>query len=178
MGLFSREKKVYFQQDCKERNDEIVKQKVLNKVSESDCIITAEMLDEMILDKKNIDEMIEDTLHSGPGKEMIEDSRYPELMKEISKVLSVSSRTLFRIIFYMDTYEILVEVSNTTKVIIQFERVDEETRDSAFSDIKVIGFIYKKKSTNQEIEEISEWMLEFKALCDKIREHNEVLQKR
>ena len=26
-GLFSRERKVYFQQDCKEGNDEIVKQK-------------------------------------------------------------------------------------------------------------------------------------------------------
>ncbi|MGG0184813.1 hypothetical protein [Bacillus rhizoplanae] len=177
MGLFSREKKVYFQQECKEKNDEIIKQKVLNKISESDCIITAEMLDEIIIDE-NVDEMIADTLHSGPGKEMIEDSRYPELVKEISKVLSVSNRTLFRIIFYLGTYEILVEVSNTTKVIIQFEPVDEEIRDAVFSDIKVIGFIYKKKSTDQEIEEISEWMLEFKALCDKIREHNEVLQKR
>ena len=44
-----------------------------------------------------------------------------------------------------------------------------------FSDIKVIGFIYRKKSTDQEIEKISEWMLEFKALSDNIKKHNETL---
>lgn len=65
-------------------------------------------------------------------------------MREISRVLSVSNASLFRMIFYFDVYEILVEVSNTTKAIIQFESVDEEGRDSTFSDIKVIGFIYRK----------------------------------
>lgn len=62
-------------------------------------------------------------------------------------------------------------------MIIQFEEVDEEIRDSVFPDIKLIGFEYKKKFTDQEIEKISEWILEFKALCDKIWEHNEVSQK-
>lgn len=175
MGLFSREKKVYFQQECKERNDEIVKQKVLSKVSESDCIITGDMLDEIIIAESTV-EMINDSLHSGFVKEGMEDSRYPKLMKEISKVLSVSNRNLFRMMFYFDVYETLVEVSNTTKVIIQF--VDDEIRDATFSDIKVIGFIYRKKSTDQEIEKISGWMLGFKALSNKIKEHNEALQKR
>lgn len=78
MGLFPREKKVYFQQDCKERNDEIVKQKVLNKVSESECVITAEMLDE-IISENNINEIFDYSL-------------YPEPTKEISKVLSVSNQ--------------------------------------------------------------------------------------
>jgi len=50
-------------------------------------------------------------------------------------------------------------------------------RGLPFSDIKVIGFIYKKKSTDQEIEKISEWMLEFKTLCDQMSKHNELLQK-
>ncbi|MGF2711925.1 hypothetical protein [Bacillus mycoides] len=177
MGLFSRERKVYFQQDCKERNAEIVKQKILSKASVSECIITGEMLDEIISAESTV-EMINDTLRSGFVKEGMEDSRYPKLMREISKVLSVSNVSLFRMIFYFDVYEILVEVSNTTKAIIQFESLDEEVRDSTFSDIKVIGFIYRKKSTDQEIEKISEWMLEFKALSDKIKEHNEALQKR
>lgn len=153
MGLFSREKKVYFQQECKEKNDEIIKQKVLNKVSESDCVIPAEIIDKMV-----------------DGSLL-----YPEFGKELSEILSLSNREFFEmIVIFVGTFEIFVKVSNTTKVIIQFEPVDEEIRDSAFSDIKVIGFIYKKKSTDQEIEEISEWMLEFKALCDKIGEHNEV----
>ncbi|MBK5448053.1 hypothetical protein JFU18_05230 [Bacillus sp. TH22] len=177
MGLFSRERKVYFQQDCKERNAEIVKQKILSKASASECIITGEMLDEIISAESTV-EMINDTLRSGSVKEGMEDSRYPKLLREISRVLSVSNASLFRMIFYFDVYEILVEVSNTTKAIIQFESVDEEVRDSTFSDIKVIGFIYRKKSTDQEIEKISEWMLEFKVLSDKIKEHNEALQKR
>ncbi|PGZ99163.1 hypothetical protein COE51_10040 [Bacillus pseudomycoides] len=165
MGLFSREKKVYFQQECKEKNDEIIKKKVLNKVLESECVITAEMLDE-IISEDNINEIFDYSL-------------YPEPMKEIAKALSVSNLELFRmLIIYVGKFEISVEVSNTTKVIIQFEEVDEEIRDSAFPDIKVIGFVYKKKSTDEEIEKISEWMLEFKALCDKIWEQNEVSQKR
>ncbi|MDR4901484.1 hypothetical protein RGW67_10905 [Bacillus mycoides] len=134
MFLFSRERKVYFQPDCKERNDEIVKQKILSKASASECIITGEMLDEIISAESTV-EMINDTLRSGSVKEGMEDSRYPKLLREISRVLSVSNASLFRMIFYFDVYEILVEVSNTTKAIIQFESVDEEVRDSTFSDI-------------------------------------------
>ena len=48
--------------------------------------------------------------------------------------------------------------------------------EEVFSDMKVIGFKYKKKSTDEEIEEIAEWMLEYKR-CVKIAEHYEIAQK-
>ncbi|WP_277680531.1 hypothetical protein [Bacillus cereus] len=41
-------------------------------------------------------------------------------------------------------------------------------------DMKVIGFKYKKKSTDEEKEEIAEWMLEYKKMCKKIAEHYEI----
>ncbi|MDM5188350.1 hypothetical protein QUF99_13780 [Bacillus sp. DX4.1] len=151
MGLFSRERKVFFKHKCADENGELVKRKILNKVSESDCVITAEMIEGLL--------------------------SYPELEKEITKILSVSSQDLLHmIIIDFGTFTFPVKVSKTTKVIIHIVPVDE-IRDSPFSDIKVIGFIYKKKSTDQEIERISEWMLEFKALCDQMSKHNELLQK-
>ncbi|MBJ8092611.1 MULTISPECIES: hypothetical protein [Bacillus] len=49
--------------------------------------------------------------------------------------------------------------------------------EKVFSDMKVIGFKYKKKSTDEDIEEIAEWMLEYKKMCKKIAEHYETAQK-
>lgn len=45
---------------------------------------------------------------------------------------------------FVGTFEIFVQVSNTTKVIIQCIPVDEEMEEEVFLDMKVIDFKYKK----------------------------------
>ncbi|MGG0240026.1 hypothetical protein [Bacillus rhizoplanae] len=149
MGLFSRERKVFFNHKCADENGELIKQKILSKVSNSDCVITAEMIANL--------------------------PSYPELGKEILKLLPVPDLfTMITTDFAKITF--FIKASKTTKVLIHIVPTDVE-RGLPFSDIKVIGFIYKKKSTDQEIEKISEWMLEFKTLCDQMSKHNELLQK-
>ncbi|BCC58706.1 MULTISPECIES: hypothetical protein [Bacillus] len=75
---------------------------------------------------------------------------------------------------FVGTFEIFVQVSNTTKVIIQCIPVDEEMEEEVFLDMKVIDFKYKKKSTDEEKEAIAEWMLEYKKMCKTIAEHYEI----
>lgn len=152
MWLFSKEKTVYFQQECEGKTGELIKQQILEKVSVDDCIIAAEMIDVLFI--------------------------YPELAEELARILYMSNKELFRTVaMFVGTFEIFVQVSNTTKVIIQCIPVDEEMEEEVFSDMKVIGFKYKKKSTDEEIEEIAEWMLEYKKMCKKIAEHYEIAQK-
>ncbi|MBJ7987834.1 hypothetical protein [Bacillus cereus] len=148
MWLFSKEKTFYFQQECEDKTGELINLQILEKVPVDDCIIAAEMIDVLFI------------------------------YSELARILYMSNKELFRMVaMFVGTFEIFVQVSNTTKVIIQCIPVDEEMEEEVFSDMKVIGFKYKKKSTDEEIEEIAEWMLEYKKMCKKIAEHYEIAQK-
>ncbi|MGR5910400.1 hypothetical protein ACT7C4_17570 [Bacillus pacificus] len=76
----------------------------MEKVSVDDCIIAAEMIDVLFI--------------------------YPELAEELARVLYMSNKELSRTVaMFVGTFEIFVQVSNTTKVIIQCIPVDEEMEE-------------------------------------------------
>ncbi|CAH2461906.1 MULTISPECIES: hypothetical protein [Bacillus] len=89
MWLFSKEKTLYFQQECEDKTGELINLQILEKVPVDDCIIAAEMIDVLFI------------------------------YSELARILYMSNKELFRMVaIFIGAFEIFVQISNTTKVII------------------------------------------------------------